>query len=523
MSTYSCEICGKYFSQKSHYDSHKRRKNPCENYSNKIKLMVDKKVKDIINDLNLKKLIVKNKEIINQTYNNMNTFIDLYKFLQLYEENNILKWLEEPWVGKDKQESLLRLFAGLGLIYKIKSYDICKGNYNEKTITKNTTIKDVFYNQEDKFINLKDKGDSSDLTGICKKNGKHLLVSTSKNLNKTQVGKLDIDKILTNFKQYQDEEYTMSLCICIRDGIDFETMKKNVEKTNHQLKSLLEKEDTIIIDWNDLNQAYHQFKIFYGETPIDNIIKSNKATLCLKMHQHLGVFKTIRMKNCEKKKILWGHIQRSGKSYIIGGCIIEDSKGKDECNYLVITTAPNETIEQQRKVFDCIQLTDFNIIVLNGKNIKPDLTKKNIIICSKQFLQTKIDKGHDKYKHSEEKTKSIVWLKKISFDMRFIDESHNGGTTELAKKTLEFYGKQAFTVQITATYSKPINDYNIPRDCWILWDLEDIKLCKNITNEGSIIRLVQKHGDCIQNIISKYSQDSIISEYSKYRKFKIMV
>ena len=218
----------------------------------------------------------------------------------------------------------------------------------------------------------------------------------------------------------------------------------------------------------------------------------------------------------KKKKILWGHIQRSGKSYIIGGCIIEDSIDKDECNYLVITTAPNETIEQQRKVFDCIQLTDFNIIVLNGKNKKPDLTKKNIVICSKQFLQTKIDKGHDKTKHSEEKTKSIAWLKKMSFDMRFIDESHNGGTTELAKKTLEFYGKHAFTVQITATYSKPINDYNIPKDCWILWDLEDIKLCKNITNEGSIIRLIEKHGDCIQNIISKYSQDSIISEYSKY-------
>ena len=149
------------------------------------------------------------------------------------------------------------------------------------------------------------------------------------------------------------------------------------------------------------------------------------------------------------------------------------------------------------------------------KNKKPDLTKKNIIICSKQFLQTKIDK-HDKNKHSEEKTKNIDWLKKMSFDMRFIDESHNGGTTELAKKTLEFYGKQAFTIQITAAYSKPINDYNIPKDCWILWDLEDIKLCKNITNEGSIIRLVEKHGDCIQNIISKYSQDSIISEYSKY-------
>jgi hypothetical protein len=195
--------------------------------------MVDKKVKETINDLNLKTLILNNEEIINQTYNNIDTFKDLYEFLQLYKENDIISWLKEPWVGKDKQESLLRLFAGFGLIQKLKSYDICKGNYNEKTIIKNTTIRDVFYNQDNNLINLKDKGDSSDLTGICNKNEKHLLVTTSKNLNKSQVGKLDIDKILTNFKQYQDEGYTMSLCICVRDRIKFETMKKNIEKTNH--------------------------------------------------------------------------------------------------------------------------------------------------------------------------------------------------------------------------------------------------------------------------------------------------
>ena len=105
----------------------------------------------------------------------------------------------------------------------------------------------------------------------------------------------------------------MSLCICVRDRINFETMKKNVEKTNHQLKSLLEKEDTIIIDWNDLNQAYHQFKMFYGEKSINNIINSNKTTLCLKMHQHLGVLKTLRMKNCEKKKILMGSYSKKWK------------------------------------------------------------------------------------------------------------------------------------------------------------------------------------------------------------------
>ena len=518
MTKYYCKRCLKEFSQKSHYDSHNNRKKPCIN-------LLEQNNNQSINNLDtyrLKKLIKNDQELNNKIFI-MNTFEDLYNFIQLLNEDSIIHWLEDAWIGKDKQESLLRLFAGLGLIDKLKSYDICKGNFNNKTIYKIDSIKDIFFNNDIK-INLKDKGDSSDLTGIHKEHEKHLLITTSKNLNKIQVGKLDIDKLLTNFKQYQDEEYTMSLCICIRNRIDFETMKKNIEKTNHQLKSLLEKEETIIIDWNDLDQAYHQFKIYFGQTPLEKIINSNKPTLILKMHQRLSVLKTLRMKNnSENKKILWGHIQRSGKSYIIGGSIIEDSQDKEECNYLIITTAPNETIDQQQKVLDCIQLKDFNIIVLNGKNKKqPKLLKKNIILCSKQFLQTKMDKGHDKQKYTKEKTRSIKWLKDMKFDMRFLDESHNGGTTELAQKTLENYGNTAFTVQITATYSKPINDYNIPKDCWILWDLEDIKLCKNITKDDSINRLVEKHGEDIRNIINQYSEDNIISEYSKYPELYIL-
>jgi len=143
----------------------------------------------------------KKENLIYQTTKSMSTFIDLYEFLQLNEEYNILTWLEKPWVSKDKQESLLRLFAGLGLVDKLKPYHICKGNFNQKTLTKTNTVRDIFYNQDDNLIHLKDKGDSSDLTGICKENEKHLLLTTSKNLNRYQVGKLEIDKILTNFKQ----------------------------------------------------------------------------------------------------------------------------------------------------------------------------------------------------------------------------------------------------------------------------------------------------------------------------------
>ena len=153
-----------------------------------------------------------------------------------------------------------------------------------------------------KSKNLNDKGDSSDLTGINKKDEKNLLVTTSKNINKMLVGKLDIDKIITHFGQYKEDGYTMTLCICIRNKNDFQDMQKGIEKSNKQLKLYLEKEDTIIIDWDDLNQAYHQFKLYFENELVNNIINSNKTALCLKMHQHLGVLKTLRLKNCEKKK-----------------------------------------------------------------------------------------------------------------------------------------------------------------------------------------------------------------------------
>ena len=62
----------------------------------------------------------------------MKTFKELYEFLQSYDEPHIIQWLNERWIGKDKQESLLRLFAGLGLIEKLNKYIVCKGNFNKR-------------------------------------------------------------------------------------------------------------------------------------------------------------------------------------------------------------------------------------------------------------------------------------------------------------------------------------------------------------------------------------------------------
>ena len=46
MGKYSCEKCAKTFSQKSHYDKHNSRKNPCEIQTDKLKALIDKAVEN---------------------------------------------------------------------------------------------------------------------------------------------------------------------------------------------------------------------------------------------------------------------------------------------------------------------------------------------------------------------------------------------------------------------------------------------------------------------------------------------
>tara|TARA_R110002126_G_scaffold184178_1_gene332614 strand:+ start:69 stop:4025 length:3957 start_codon:yes stop_codon:yes gene_type:complete len=444
----------------------------------------------------------------------MKTFSDLYIFLQNHDETNIKNWLSEPWKGKDKQESLLRIFAGLGLIDKLGPYTICKGNFNKGTITPYEKIQDIFYHDDFKEISLNDSGDKSDLHGkIVTSSKKILLATTSKNLNSENIGKLDLRDIDSIHKNIYSD-YELHMCLCIRDKNKTLQMIERSEESSQDLKNLLTKDSTIILDWDDLNSGYLNFKKIYNNLKLQKIFDSQKSPIVMKMHQQYSVSKTMKLKESGEKEILWGHIQRSGKSYIIGGCIIEDSSQKEKCNYLVVTTAPKETIQQYLTVFDCLQLKDFNVIGLDGKNKNPKLSSKNIIVCSKQFLQGKIGK-------IGEKNKSIPWLKKIVFDIRFLDESHNGGTTELADRTLKYYGNDSFTIQITATYSKPVNSYKIEKKNWVLWDLEDIQLCKSINSEGKRERLIEKHPE-LERFLNENTDQQIIKEYSKYPELYVL-
>ena len=150
MVKYSCERCGKEFSQKSHYDSHNRRKTPCENNADKIKTLVDKAVEEKLKELNNTKLIVENEKKIlteNTQINDINT-----KTL-----NVIDLFCGCGGMTKGLTDSGLNVIAGIDIWDKaVESYN---RNYNHKAYCADLTqlspekFNDL-YNKDNKNIDI---------------------------------------------------------------------------------------------------------------------------------------------------------------------------------------------------------------------------------------------------------------------------------------------------------------------------------------------------------------------------------
>ena len=427
----------------------------------------------------------------------MNTFIDLYNLLKTLNNNEFELFLKtEQWVGKDKLESVFRLFSYLNLIEPFYDYKICDGNYTNNTISDNNDIKKLFEKS------LKDKGDKSDLTLI---KDKDIIVSTCKNLSNYHINDLDIRDIYHIYEtKYKSCGFSLKLCIIIKNKDDIYKLCKNADNTSSDLVSIITNKSTIIIDINDLNNIFKTFIYNFKNININDLIKINKSKLILKYHQIVSIYKTNEILKYYND-CLWCHIARSGKSYIIAGYILEDSNNntKETYNYLIITTAPKETMNQYKEIFmNYYDFNDFNVIYQDNIK-KPIITNKNIIICSKQFLQSKDDK----------KTKKIKWLSDLNINIRFIDESHNGGTTEIAKSTFDIYGSTAKNIYITATYLKPLYNYNISSNQQILFNAYHIYLLKNIDKDDNYNKIIELFDET--KIIDNYDLNDIKNQYNK--------
>jgi len=139
MPIYTCERCLKEFSQKSHYNTHLKRKKPCQNNKGKIEEVVEKMVNEKLNNsLNIRLIGGNDNVVISQSNTNM---ISNTKFEEM-KLNELKKYCKE---NKIKDISGLKK---TDIIDKIRNHK----NMNKETILKNITKSSNNHNL--KFIDL---------------------------------------------------------------------------------------------------------------------------------------------------------------------------------------------------------------------------------------------------------------------------------------------------------------------------------------------------------------------------------
>ena len=276
---------------------------------------------------------------------------------------------------------------------------------------------------------------------------------------------------------------------------------KNANESSEYITEHMSKDN--ILDKIDLNKYFLAFKqdiIINKDNDWNEIYLSPKENLVLRFHQELITQKTSILIEEGNKSFLWGCKCRSGKTYMFGGIVSKQLKVKKKLNVLIITPAPTETSPQfTNDLFNKFKDFDkFKIHHIEGSKSLDSIetSDNNIFVMSKQLLQ----------KYINEKT--IMTIKNLKLDIIGFDENHHSGCTDLSKNILTSYSsKNTIKVFLTATYNKPLQEWNILPECQMYWDIEDEQICKSILlEENNLDKLKEKHGnEYIEKTIEFYT------------------
>ena len=215
------------------------------------------------------------------------------------------------------------------------------------------------------------------------------------------------------------------------------------------------------------------------EVILSNRLSDRKALLGTRLHQKLICLKVMRLIDAGKKNILIGALPRSGKTYM-GAFIAKRFK-----KILNITTRPGETRIQWNNVFK--KHREFSAYTVKDLNSS---SSAEIALSNKRGENIVAVASIQFFKMDERDA-----LLGLDWDLVLLDEIHEGGSTELSNAMLDTYiGAKPIRVMMTATYTKPIDYYNIPPECCCFWDLEDVRLMRSWGKPEVFARLCEKYG-----------------------------
>ena len=397
------------------------------------------------------------------------TFDDIDSILNTYKSQSIKGYIFERIYD-------IIIKFGFCDVFKNSDYIHLIGNSN------NGKLKQL--KNFNKYLNEKiisgNSGGCSDISLQNKLDGTYIFITSKYPKTSDEIKKqksviyYEIQNIVAMTEHNKHIYKNSKICLLAPDKIKILNKVKKANITSNYITKHMTEEN--IFDKNDLNRYFLAFKQDIIKNINENwteLYFTSKEDLKLRFHQELSSQKISDSINKGLLSFLLGCKCRSGKTYMVGGIIIKQINIKKKLNVLIITPAPTETAPQfTDDLFNKFKdFRDFKIHHVQGseslKNMA--LSKNNIIVLSKQLLQ--------KYINDE----TIMEIKNLNLDIIFFDENHYSGTTDLSKEILKSYGsKNTSKVYLTATYNKPLKEWNIIPECQIFWDIEDEQICKQI-------------------------------------------
>jgi len=378
-------------------------------------------------------------------------------------------------------------------------YDHYEGNIANCKLRKVTDLESYVKKMK---VFSKGKGGKSDITLKNKTTDKWIFIS-SKFGDGLSIEDYDIAEIHLAIK---DKTHIYKDC-------DIYLFVSNKQKTLDTFNSAQEGNDCYknnvftILDINDFEPYFNNLKQSVKDITINEVNSkfcNPKVPLELRFHQDLITYKMLERIDEGEKDLLLGAKPRSGKTYCVGGLFSKYYKKYNTLNALIITPAPSETLTQfSDELFH--KFRDFiNINVVEIKKgselTSMTLQTNNIIIVSKQLLDDYV------------LDKKINAIKDLNLDSIVFDENHFHGTTQMSKNILQSYSSsKTFKLYLTATYAKPLNEWNIPDDCQFYWDIEDEQMCKS----RNVNCLIDKHGEDVLLFVKPENQERLLSVYDK--------
>jgi hypothetical protein len=454
------------------------------------------------------------------SYNNMNIKEFIIHILKCDNVDNILNKCQNQSEKGYIFERLFDIMIKFGFcdIFPNSEFNHLSGNFNTGKFKNLENFNNYL---EEKVFSSNSSG-CSDITLQNKNDNKFIFISSKYPKIKDDISRqksvdyYDIQNIVAMATKNKHIYKNYKIYIAVPNKKHVLDKVKNANISSEYITEHMTEEN--ILDQNDLNKYFQKFK----QDVNNNIYKdwtsiylSPKDNLNLRFHQELITQKTCNLINEGNKSFLWGCKCRSGKTYMIGGIIKKQFDIKQKLNVLIITPAPTETAPQftEDLFYKFKDFNEFKIHHIDGseKINQIKLDKNNIFVMSKQLLQNYIN------------DKTIKDIKKLNLDIIAFDENHFSGTTNLSKEILNSYSvKNTVKIYLTATYCKPLQEWNIISECQMYWDIEDEQICKSILiDENKLIRLKEKHGnEYVTSTINYYnfiglSLNDVFKPYNK--------